>query len=239
MPKIAEIEDTPNPNARKFILAEPLTWGVTRSYENAEQAQDDALAARCSRSSTSPTCSMSTTGSPSRRTAMPTGKQLVREIAVPMRAAPAASEQSAATVAAATASFARSERRRPGTASTRSTRCSTSRSGPICRATAATCTCSASTATSSPSTTRARAAAARVRFRARCGASRIWCARSSPTSKSSRHRRQHVALYASPPPRRPSLSHAFDRISIALLALPSESSRGVASCLPTSRSPRS
>ena len=45
MPKIAEIEGTPNPNARKFILKEPLTWGVTRSYENAGQAKDDALAA--------------------------------------------------------------------------------------------------------------------------------------------------------------------------------------------------
>ena len=45
MPKIAEIEDTPNPNAVKFVLKEPLTWGITRSYENAGQAKDDALAA--------------------------------------------------------------------------------------------------------------------------------------------------------------------------------------------------
>ena len=44
MPKIAEIEDTPNLNAVKFILMKPLTWGITRSYDNAEQAQDDALA---------------------------------------------------------------------------------------------------------------------------------------------------------------------------------------------------
>jgi hypothetical protein len=44
MPKIAEIEDTPNPNARKFVLREPLTWGIAHSYENAEQAQGDALA---------------------------------------------------------------------------------------------------------------------------------------------------------------------------------------------------
>ena len=41
MPKIAEIEPTPNPNAMKFILKEPLTWGISRSYENAEQAKDD------------------------------------------------------------------------------------------------------------------------------------------------------------------------------------------------------
>ena len=45
MPKIADIEDTPNPNAKKFILREPLTWGITRSYDNAGQAMDDALAA--------------------------------------------------------------------------------------------------------------------------------------------------------------------------------------------------
>ena len=44
MPRIAEIEFTPNPNARKFILRDPLTYGVTRSYENAEQARGDELA---------------------------------------------------------------------------------------------------------------------------------------------------------------------------------------------------
>lgn len=45
MPKIAEIETTPNPNARKFVLREPLTGGVVRSFESAEQAQSDSLAA--------------------------------------------------------------------------------------------------------------------------------------------------------------------------------------------------
>jgi Fe-S cluster biogenesis protein NfuA len=44
MPKIAEIEPTPNPNAMKFILREPLTWGITRSYDKPEQAVGDALA---------------------------------------------------------------------------------------------------------------------------------------------------------------------------------------------------
>ena len=38
MPKIAEIENTPNPNALKFILKEPLTWGIARSYDDATQA---------------------------------------------------------------------------------------------------------------------------------------------------------------------------------------------------------
>lgn len=45
MPRIAEIEHTPNPNARKFILREPLTYGVARSYENADEAREDELAA--------------------------------------------------------------------------------------------------------------------------------------------------------------------------------------------------
>lgn len=45
MPKIAEIEPTPNPNARRFTLREPLTLGVPRSFESAEAAQADPLAA--------------------------------------------------------------------------------------------------------------------------------------------------------------------------------------------------
>ena len=45
MPKINEIEPTPNPNAMKFVLKEPLTWGISRSYANAGEAKDDPLAA--------------------------------------------------------------------------------------------------------------------------------------------------------------------------------------------------
>ena len=44
MPKIADVESTPNPNAMKFILKEPLTYGVTRSYDSAGHAKDDPLA---------------------------------------------------------------------------------------------------------------------------------------------------------------------------------------------------
>ena len=44
MPKIAEIERTPNPNALKFVLREPLTYGVSRSFDSKEQAQGDPLA---------------------------------------------------------------------------------------------------------------------------------------------------------------------------------------------------
>ncbi len=44
MPKIADIEKTPNPNAMKFVLREPLTQGVVRSYEGVQQAAGDPLA---------------------------------------------------------------------------------------------------------------------------------------------------------------------------------------------------
>lgn len=44
MPRIADIEFTPNPNARKFILREPLTYGVSKSYEAATAAEGDPLA---------------------------------------------------------------------------------------------------------------------------------------------------------------------------------------------------
>ena len=44
MPKIEDIEYTPNPNARKFILKEPITNGSSRSFTNAAQAVDDDLA---------------------------------------------------------------------------------------------------------------------------------------------------------------------------------------------------
>lgn len=44
MPKIREIERTPNPDAMRFVLDEPLTNGVTRSYESMMEAEDDELA---------------------------------------------------------------------------------------------------------------------------------------------------------------------------------------------------
>jgi len=45
MPKIDNIEETPNPNAIKFILKEPVTAGTTRSFHSAEEAAGDPLAA--------------------------------------------------------------------------------------------------------------------------------------------------------------------------------------------------
>ena len=44
MPKIDNIEETPNPNAVKFILKEPVTSGTTRSFHSAGEAGADPLA---------------------------------------------------------------------------------------------------------------------------------------------------------------------------------------------------
>ena len=44
MPKISDIEETPNPNAVKFILREPVSNGVARQYGSADLAVNDPLA---------------------------------------------------------------------------------------------------------------------------------------------------------------------------------------------------
>ena len=44
MPKISDIEETPNPNAVKFILKEPVSNGTAHSYDLASAAEGDALA---------------------------------------------------------------------------------------------------------------------------------------------------------------------------------------------------
>ncbi|MCA1625271.1 MAG: NifU family protein [Acidobacteria bacterium] len=44
MPKIADIQETPNPNAVKFILKEPVSHGTSHSFDSAEKAETDELA---------------------------------------------------------------------------------------------------------------------------------------------------------------------------------------------------
>src|SRR6478672_6017459 len=44
MPKIADIQETPNPNAVKFILKDPVSWGTSHSFKNQESAAEDKLA---------------------------------------------------------------------------------------------------------------------------------------------------------------------------------------------------
>ncbi len=44
MPKISDIQETPNPNAVKFILREPVSWGTSHSFKTAEAGAEDKLA---------------------------------------------------------------------------------------------------------------------------------------------------------------------------------------------------
>ena len=44
MPKIADIQETPNPNAVKFILKEAVSHGTSHSFDSVEKTENDALA---------------------------------------------------------------------------------------------------------------------------------------------------------------------------------------------------
>lgn len=44
MPKISDIQETPNPNAVKFILKEPVTNGTARQFASLADAENDPLA---------------------------------------------------------------------------------------------------------------------------------------------------------------------------------------------------
>ncbi|HEV8369989.1 MAG TPA: NifU family protein [Pyrinomonadaceae bacterium] len=44
MPKISDIQETPNPNAVKFILREPVSNGIAHSFSSSSQAESDPLA---------------------------------------------------------------------------------------------------------------------------------------------------------------------------------------------------
>ncbi len=105
MPKIADIEDTPNPNAQKFVLHEPLTWGIAHSYESAEQAEGDELARALFAIEHVTNVFYVDRWLTVTQDGGADWKQLARKIAVPVRAAPAASAQSQATVAAAKATL--------------------------------------------------------------------------------------------------------------------------------------
>jgi Fe-S cluster biogenesis protein NfuA len=102
MPKIADIESTPNPNALKFILKEPLTWGITHSYENASQAQDDILAAALFNIEHVSNVFYVDRWLTVTQDGDADWDELVRKVAVPIRATPAADAHTEATVAAAT-----------------------------------------------------------------------------------------------------------------------------------------
>ena len=101
MPKIADIEDTPNPNAKKFILKEPLTWGITRSYDNAGEAMDDLLAASIFDIEHVTNVFYVDHWLTVTQDGGADWQQLLRRVADRIRAAPAADEQTARLTAAA------------------------------------------------------------------------------------------------------------------------------------------
>ena len=95
MPKIAEIEPTPNPNAMKFILREPLTWGITRSYDNAALAGDDPLAKAIFDIEHVTNVFYVDHWITVTQDGAADWQELMRKLAVPIRDAPAADERSA------------------------------------------------------------------------------------------------------------------------------------------------
>ena len=95
MPKIAEIEPTPNPNAMKFVLKEPLTWGITRSYDNAAQAAGDPLAAALFDIEHVTNVFYVDHWITVTQDGQADWQALLRELAPPIREAPAADDQSA------------------------------------------------------------------------------------------------------------------------------------------------
>jgi NFU1 iron-sulfur cluster scaffold homolog, mitochondrial len=99
MPKIAEIEPTPNPNAMKFVLREPLTWGITRSYDNREQAVADPLAAALFDIEHVTNVFYVDHWITVTQDGRADWKELLRKLAVPIRDAPAADERSSAMAA--------------------------------------------------------------------------------------------------------------------------------------------
>lgn len=107
MPRIAEIEGTPNPNAMKFILREPLTWGLSRSYENAEQARGDPLASALFDIDHVTNVFYVEHWITVTQDGGADWQELKRRLAEPIRAAPAADAESAAMAEAATESIAK------------------------------------------------------------------------------------------------------------------------------------
>src|SRR6185312_5579762 len=95
MPKIAEIEPTPNPNAMKFILKEPLTWGISRSYDNAASAESDPLASQLFDIEHVTNVFYVDHWITVTQDGQADWQELLRNLAVPIREAPAADQHSA------------------------------------------------------------------------------------------------------------------------------------------------
>jgi Fe-S cluster biogenesis protein NfuA len=85
----------------KFILREPLTWGITRSYDNAGAAADDPLAAALFDIEHVTNVFYVDHWVTVTQDGQADWQELMRKLAVPIREAPAADEQTAALTAQA------------------------------------------------------------------------------------------------------------------------------------------
>ena len=106
MPKISDIENTPNPNAMKFVLKEPLTWGIAHSYDYAAEAKDDPLASALFSINHVTNVFYVDRWLTVTQDGEADWAELTREVAVPIRAAPAADARSDAVTRAATNTIA-------------------------------------------------------------------------------------------------------------------------------------
>jgi len=95
MPRIDEIEDTPNPNAKKFVLKEPLTWGMARSFDDAGKAAGDPLAQALFEIAHVTNVFYVDSWITVTQDGGADWRELSRKVAEPIRAAPAAGERSA------------------------------------------------------------------------------------------------------------------------------------------------
>src|SRR6185503_16066563 len=84
-----------------FVLKEPLTWGVTRSYENAAQAQGDPLASALFDIEHVTNVFYVDHWITVTQDGQADWQELLRQLAPPIREAPAADEQSSQAAAQA------------------------------------------------------------------------------------------------------------------------------------------
>lgn len=101
MPKISDIQETPNPNAVKFILKEPVTNGVARQFDSAEKAEGDQLAKALFETGRVVSVFYMDSMVTVEKTDEGDWDELLPELAVPIRAAESTGAQVAASAAAA------------------------------------------------------------------------------------------------------------------------------------------
>lgn len=99
MPKIADIEYTPNPNAVKFVLREPVTSGNSRSFTNEFEAVADPLASSLFAVGNVTSVFYMDRFITINKDDEVDWEEMLRKLAEPIRSAPAASEVAAVAAA--------------------------------------------------------------------------------------------------------------------------------------------